>query len=211
MMRVPPAFLVAAALLCGPVRADNLTLVDFVAPPRASAVAPALAAPPLRPQELDRSIDDGIRQALAGQIRMPPLTMPARARNEIAWLGSQLSEHPGDPALLARRCFMRALAKTELDAALEDCDRALALKPGMAAWRDYRALVLYVQGDYPAALTAYDQALAGNPSLPSSLLMRGVTKGKLGDQPGRDKDVAAAKALDANILNRYRALEILPR
>ena len=52
---------------------------------------------------------------------------------------------------------------------------------------------------------------AAGPILASSLLMRGMTKGKLGDAAGKDKDVAAAQALDANIITRYRNFGILPR
>jgi tetratricopeptide (TPR) repeat protein len=136
--------------------------------------------------------------------------MPQRAKVEIAWLGGELADRPDDPALLARRCFMRGLAKTDLDAALDDCNRAIALKP-MAAYRDQRALIFYLKGDYRAALSGYDEALAAGPILASSLLMRGMTKGKLGDAAGEDKDVAAAQTLDANIVTRYRNFGVLPR
>ena len=106
-----------------------------------------LSRPALRDPQFDNSATESLEQALASQIRMPPLTMPQRAKVEIAWLGGQLADHPDDPALLARRCFMRGLAKTDLDAALDDCNRAIALKP-MAAYRDQRALIFYLQGDY---------------------------------------------------------------
>ena len=197
-----------------PARAGGLIPVDFAPTPQtpsAPAVfSPTLSRPALGDSLFDNSAAEGIKQALASQIRMPPLTVPERAKVEIAWLGGQLADHPDDPVLLARRCLMRGLAKTDLDAALDDCNRAIALKP-MAGYRGQRALVFYLKGDYRAALTGYDEALAADPILGSSLLMRGMTKGKLGDAAGKDKDVAAAQALDANIITCYRDFGILPR
>ena len=123
-------------------------------------------------------------------------------------LDAIIATSPDDASELNDRCFWRGIAKTDLDGALADCDKSLALAPGVAAVLDSRAFVLYQQGRYAEALTAYNAALAADPKQSPSLLMRGLTKGKLGDQAGKDADVASAKAGDPNIEAEFRRIGI---
>jgi hypothetical protein len=73
---------------------------------------------------------------------------------------------------------------------------------------DNMAFVLYQQGDYKDAITAYDANLALHPRHADSLFMRGYAKGKLGDQAGKDADIAAAKAINPGIAAEFSQFEI---
>ena len=112
-----------------------------------------------------------------------------------------LAAAPQDAAALNNRCFARAVIKVDLDKALDDCDQAIKLKPSNAPLLDSRAFVLYQQGKFQDALQAYNAALAVNDKLAPSLLMRGYTKGKLGDAAGKDADIAAAAKIQPNVAN----------
>ena len=103
--------------------------------------------------------------------------------------------HPENADRLQTRCFWRAVAKTDLDSAMADCNQSLALKPNAAASYYSRALVLYQQGNYQEALVDDNSALAANPNISDALFLRGMIKGQLGDQIGKGDDIAAAKAL----------------
>ncbi len=126
----------------------------------------------------------------------------------IADLNRFIAAHPRDFLALNERCYARAATKTELDAALADCDQAIKLKPGDPSTLESRALVLYQQGKYQEALSAYDAVLAINPRQASALLLRGYTKAKLGDQAGMASDIAAAKAANSAVEAQLLALDI---
>jgi predicted aspartyl protease len=123
-------------------------------------------------------------------------------------LDTLLAESPNDAAALNDRCFWRGIAKTDLDGALDDCDKSLRLEPGMATALDSRAFVLFQQGKYQEALNAYDAALAVDPHQAPSLLMRGYARAKLGDLAGKDADIAAARKDDPNILAEFERIGI---
>ena len=123
-------------------------------------------------------------------------------------LDGAIAASPDDAVALNARCFWRAIAKTELDGALADCDKSLRLAPGVAATLDSRACVLFQQGKYQDALTAYNAALAADANLASSLWMRGLIEEKLGERAGKDADIAAARADDPNIEVEFKRLVI---
>lgn len=106
---------------------------------------------------------------------------------------------PDDAGALDQRCFWRALAKSDLDGALADCDKSLKLEPRTATALDNRAFVLFQQGKYQEALAGYTAALAVDRQPGPSLLMRGLIKGKLGDASGKQADIASATHDDPNI------------
>jgi tetratricopeptide (TPR) repeat protein len=199
----------------------SLVLALLLAPAARAAVdfAPAPPAPkpnvnlaPGLPVPNDKPSDNSARlkQALSGQIRMPPLTMHDRAVGEITYLTRELANRPDDPALLGRRCMMRALGKIDLEAGLADCDRALAVQPQVLAWLDDRALILYQQDKFKDARYGYDHVLALDPKDAAALFMRGQARGKLGDAAGRDRDVAAARVIQNGIRTRYQSLGVIP-
>ena len=117
---------------------------------------------------------------------------------------TKLGASPENPLLLNDHCWLLASTKTSLDAAMGDCEKAVKLAPGDAHILDSKGFVLYQQGKFQDALDTYNQVLAADPKLAPSLLMRGYTKGKLGDQAGHDADIAAAKTIQPNVEQEFR-------
>jgi predicted aspartyl protease len=134
---------------------------------------------------------------------------PQSLANVIAALSAQIAAAPDNAELWNARCFMRGVGKSDLDAAIADCDQALKLKPGTIAYLDSRAMVLYLQGKYGAALEAYNAILLRDAKFAPSLLMRGYAKGMLGDQPGKAADIAAARASQADIQARFQGMGLI--
>jgi tetratricopeptide (TPR) repeat protein len=58
-------------------------------------------------------------------------------------------------------------------------------------------------GQWDSAIDDYDEALQFNPKLASSLYGRGLAKLKKGDTTGGNADIAAARAIDANIVGDF--------
>jgi tetratricopeptide (TPR) repeat protein len=101
------------------------------------------------------------------------------------------------------RCMLRAASGHELDDALEDCNKALSLKPDDANALDARCFVQFRDAAYAAAISDCSAALRANPRLASSLYVRGLAKLKAGDGSGSNADVTAAKALDPAVSDTY--------
>ena len=76
------------------------------------------------------------------------------------------------------RCWARAIKpkNPELEAALEDCNKAIARETNLAAIFDSRALVYLKLGKYDEAIADYDRALALDPRMATSLYGRAVAK-----------------------------------
>lgn len=123
------------------------------------------------------------------------LDQPARG---IALLGPVIASHPQDSklgSLLNARCWMRAQAGLELDAALDDCNRAIKRASNQPQFLDSRGLVYLRKRDYAAAIADYDAALAIAPKMAWSLYGRGVAKMALGRKTDGEADEAAAAAI----------------
>lgn len=96
------------------------------------------------------------------------------------------------------RCWVEAITG-QLQLALADCNQAVALEPNNANNLDSRGFTYLKLGRYTEAIADYTAGLKINPKHASSLYGRGVAETKSGDAANGDKDIAAAKALDANI------------
>jgi tetratricopeptide (TPR) repeat protein len=123
------------------------------------------------------------------------LDQPARG---IALLGPVIASHPQDSklgSLLNARCWMRAQAGLELDAALDDCNRAIKRASNQPQFLDSRGLVYLRKREYAAAIADYDAALAIAPKMAWSLYGRGVAKLALGRKTDGEADEAAAAAI----------------
>jgi tetratricopeptide (TPR) repeat protein/predicted aspartyl protease len=120
----------------------------------------------------------------------------------IALLGPVIASHPDDSKLgsmLNARCWMRAQAGLELDAALDDCNRALKRSGSQPAFLDSRGLVYLRQGKYAAAIADYDAALAVAPKMAWSLYGRGLARVALGQKGAGEADKAAALTIAPGI------------
>jgi tetratricopeptide (TPR) repeat protein len=104
-------------------------------------------------------------------------------------------------ALWSGRCWTRAIVG-ELQAALADCNEALRLESNVATF-DSRGLTYLKMGQWDLAINDYSSALQSDPKLASSLYGRGLAKLMKGDTSGGNADLAAAKAIEPNIVEDF--------
>lgn len=124
-----------------------------------------------------------------------------------------LKNHPDDvrrPGALNNRCWARALAGTELPAALSDCNASLRQRPGDTSVLDSRAMVELRTGDLDRAIQDYDAVIAKQPRSAWSLYGRGVAKQRKGDGAGAKADFAAAAEIAPKLAARAKRLGIVP-
>ncbi|HEX5458450.1 MAG TPA: tetratricopeptide repeat protein [Steroidobacteraceae bacterium] len=127
---------------------------------------------------------------------------------------------------LNERCWQRAVANRDLHDALQDCNRALALRPRAEASTgslirrdvapqnpailDTRGLVYVRLGNFNDAIRDYDSALSINSNMPTSLYGRGLAELRLGDKERGQADIAAAEKLAAGIAKRFARMGLAP-
>lgn len=104
-------------------------------------------------------------------------------------------------AAFDNRCWARAVVGI-LKPALADCNQALRLMPKNAATLDSRGFVYLKMSQFDAAVSDYDAALRISPKRAFALYGRGLARLKNEDTSG-ESDVAAAKALQADIAEEY--------
>jgi tetratricopeptide (TPR) repeat protein/predicted aspartyl protease len=120
-----------------------------------------------------------------------------------------IAAHPDDsrqPMALNGRCWSRALAGTDLQLALKDCDAALR-RAKAPNFYDSRGLVELRMGRYDKAIADYDEALRQFPKIAWSLYGRGLARRHLND-PASKSDLDAAVAIDPSLPSRAEALGI---
>lgn len=128
--------------------------------------------------------------------------------NRLPDLEKRIAASPSDSNALAQHCFFLASAKLQLESASADCDKALKLTPNDVNAQESKALVLYQQGKYQESLDAYNALLQRAPNLATALFVRGYAKGRLGDQSGKDADLAAAHKAAPDIDARIKPMDI---
>jgi tetratricopeptide (TPR) repeat protein len=106
--------------------------------------------------------------------------------------------NPGSPLAYGNRCFARALLD-QLEAALADCKEALRLKSDNPSALAARAFVHLKSRRADEAIADYNAELYRRPTDPYSLFGRGLARYLKGDQPGGDRDIAAARATKPDI------------
>jgi len=89
-------------------------------------------------------------------------------------------------------------------------DRAIALDPNYGDAFNNRGIASLNLGRLDAALADFNNALRIDPKKASALFGRGVAKGRLGDTAGGDADIAAAKALSADVTEGMEAAGVRP-
>ncbi len=110
---------------------------------------------------------------------------------------------PDDAPMLNARCFARAEAGKDLDAALADCNASLATDPNNAATLDSRGFVYFRMGQLDKALADDDAALKLFPRQTQTLYIHGLIERRKGDTTAGDADVAAATAIDPTVVATY--------
>lgn len=122
--------------------------------------------------------------------------------------GGAIRLYPNLAAALNNRCLTRAVIGRAFDAAMADCDRALALVPDRAEVRDTRGFLYLRMARFAEAIADYDAALAINPRHARCLHGRGYAKARMGDRAGGEADMAAARAIDPDIARQYERLGV---
>jgi predicted aspartyl protease/tetratricopeptide (TPR) repeat protein len=125
------------------------------------------------------------------------------------WIDTHERQNPHMPIFLNARCWTRARWGQELEQALADCNAALKLRPGTAAYLDSRGLVYLRKRDFDNAITDYGEALH-HQQYPWSFYGRGIARLRSGDVRGGNADIAAATALDKNIAAEAAKYGIAP-
>jgi tetratricopeptide (TPR) repeat protein len=99
------------------------------------------------------------------------------------------------------RCWARAVVGV-LKQALADCNEALRFSPNNLGTRASRAFVFLKMTHFDAAVSDFDAVLNGEPKQPFGLYGRGLARLR-NEDPSGEEDIAAAKALQADIAEEY--------
>jgi tetratricopeptide (TPR) repeat protein len=98
----------------------------------------------------------------------------------------------------------------ELPQALTDCNQSLTLRPNDPDILDSRGFTYLRLGQLDSAIADFDAALKLNPKLAASLYGRGIAKSRKGDSAGGEDDIAAAKAVKADIAETFAKYGVKP-
>jgi tetratricopeptide (TPR) repeat protein len=107
---------------------------------------------------------------------------------------------------LSNRCLAKAVLG-QLEQGLADCNESLRLRPANAHTLAARGFAYLKLKRYAAALADYDVELRINPGNPFTLFGRGVAK-RMKGLSGGDADIAAAKAIKADIADKMAKLGV---
>lgn len=124
----------------------------------------------------------------------------------IAW-------HPEDARIssaLNNRCWFSAVGNYDLPKGLEDCNRVLDRVPNSANLLNSRAYVRLRMGQMDKAIADFNAALKLMPKYAWALYGRGVAERQKGLAHQSQVDVAAATALDAEIVDKGRRFGFEP-
>jgi tetratricopeptide (TPR) repeat protein len=100
------------------------------------------------------------------------------------------------------RCSSRSIMN-QLDLALADCNAALKIAPRDPDALDSRGFVYLRLGRFDEAIIDYNAALGVRPAFQNALFGRGIAKLRKGDTSGGNADIAAAKAIEAEVAERF--------
>lgn len=121
----------------------------------------------------------------------------------IADYGKAIELEPRLGLAYNNRALSRAVAGTDLVAALNDSDEALKLLPLNLEVRDTRGFIFLKLGDPQLALKEYDAALTLDPNRALSLYGRGLARIQTGDTAGGKGDQAAALTINPEVANDF--------
>lgn len=120
----------------------------------------------------------------------------------IADYGAAIELDAGMGLAYNNRALSRAIAGSDLVAALADSDQALKLLPLNLEVRDTRGFIYLKLGDPALALNEYNAALTIDPNRALSLYGRGLARIKMGDAAGKG-DQEAAITINPEVANDF--------
>ncbi|HWD26123.1 MAG TPA: tetratricopeptide repeat protein [Rhizomicrobium sp.] len=103
----------------------------------------------------------------------------------------------------AVRCRLRVQMGESVDAAMPDCDKAIALEPSDAATFASRAVVRLRAKDFAGAIADSTTAISLDTNDWDAYYLRGLAKQHGGDAAGAAADIAAAQARDPAITGEF--------
>ena len=122
-----------------------------------------------------------------------------------------VAQEPNDAAYRNALCWAVAGTGKNLDRALDECNRAIALAPGKAAPLNSRGLVELRMGRYQPAIADYTQSVAANVYQPSAYFGRGLARLATGQKEAGATDIRTARNGDADIDGMFVMLGVLNR
>ena len=121
---------------------------------------------------------------------------------------------PGAGQPLNDRCWARAAADRDLDAALTDCNQALqiATQRGVKApnWLESRGFVYFRQGKFTDAIRDFDVALAIAPKRATTLYLRGMARSRNGELEEGAADISLAQTIDPQVAVTFASFGLTP-
>jgi formylglycine-generating enzyme required for sulfatase activity/tetratricopeptide (TPR) repeat protein len=167
-----------------------------------------------RKGDLDRAIADYIqaialdpKDAIAYFRRGFAYSRKGEPDRAIADYTQAIALDPKNPGALNNRCYDNAIIG-QLQAALADCNQSLQLRPNDAGTLDSRGSTFLKLGQFDNAIADYNAALKVDPKTATSLYGRGVAEMKKGNSAVGDTDIAAAKAIQADVADQMAAFGV---
>lgn len=126
-------------------------------------------------------------------------------------LDAAVAASPRDATMLNNRCWLKGTQNVALDAALDDCTRAITLAENPAAALDSRAMVYFRLGRMDDALADLNAALDIVPDMPAAVYLRGIVLSHRGDASGAKRDLDVARILSPRIAEDYDRWGVKPK
>lgn len=139
------------------------------------------------------------------------LARAGKGQDAIAVMNKANQDKPGNLILLNSRCWVRAIAGLELEAAIKDCTKAIELSESPAAIYDSRALVYLRMQRYEDAIADLDAALRINSGISNSLFVRGVARSFMGAAAQSKQDIADALLINPDLAEEYARIGVKPK
>lgn len=118
------------------------------------------------------------------------------------------ADRPGDMELRNQVCWRRAIWRIDLKAARASCDAAIK-QSRLAMYVDSLAMVELQDGNYPAAVRLYTEALRTLPRSAPTLYGRGIARLRTGDKGG-EADLALAREVEPKIDRQFEFWGLKP-
>ena len=108
------------------------------------------------------------------------------------------------------RCWLRAIAGKDLDAAVADCNEALKIDPHDASALASRALANFKLDKLAEAQADYDAALDRDSHLAGAWYVRGIIKLRSGNTDAGNNDIETSKKRDPTVAERFPDYGVKP-
>lgn len=161
-------------------------------------------------EAIDAAYAAGLGDEDAELLRAYTELLTGRSDAAIARLDTLVDDNPDDALYLNARCWYKALSKTDLDGALEDCTTAIERAENPSEELDSRGLVFLQMGNLDMAITDFDAALQIAPRNAASYYGRSIAYARQDSQQNSANDMAAAKHYDRNIARLFQHFGVKP-